>query len=138
MKLITLFLLPALNCFSQQTDLGKTSDWKLYEIRNDKAFSYSFDTLKTFKNISLDNDTIKMFLQNVSKIKKGISPVWMGLYVASCKLNDDMYYKIDVSVYGGFFYIEKNKTYYEIPEDLRQDWLKYFHDKLQQLSNTTP
>lgn len=135
MKLLIFFLLPVLHCYAQQTDWSKTSDWKLYDIHASNAFSYSIDTLSTIKNKALNNDSIKTFLERVTEIKKGNSPMWMGLYVATCML-DKVVYKIDVSVYGGFFYVENNKTYYELPEDTRMDWLKYFHDNLDKLSNT--
>jgi hypothetical protein len=134
MKFFIFLLLPVIHCYSQAPDWNKSSEWKLYDIHAGNAFLYSLDTLGTIKNKALNTDTIKTFLKHVTEIKKSNSPVWMGLYVATCRL-DNIVYKIDVSVYGGFFYVENYRTYYELPEDTRLNWLKYFHDNLDELSN---
>jgi hypothetical protein len=129
MKWIIVLLFPTINSFSQNIDWNKTSDWKLYDIHTSKAFDYSLDTLNKFKNVSLDEDTLKMFLNNLSIIQSDQTPVWMGFYVASCKMMDGSYAKIDISVYGGFFYVEKIKTYFRLLPEYSNAWMDYLTQK---------
>ena len=49
---------------------------------------------------------------------------WMGGYIATCKL-DGTIRKVELSNYGGFFYDEKTRVYYQIPAIKSEDWLSY-------------
>jgi hypothetical protein len=48
----------------------------------------------------------------------------MGGYIATCKLDGSLR-KVELSNYGGFFYDEKTKVYYQIPAAKSEDWLSY-------------
>lgn len=136
MKYIFLFISFsfASKCFSQNINWAEAKDWRLYDIRNFSAFDYSLDTLRNFKSISLDQDTMNIFLSDVAEWPKSETSLWMGLYVATCELPENETRKIEISVYGGFFYDELTKTYYQLPLGVRNDWLDYISDNSRRLS----
>jgi len=117
-------------------DWEKTKDWRLYYVRSKEAFTYSLDTLKTFKFISLRQDSMTFFLKTATQIPEEKNPVWMGAYVTSCQLEDGTSIKIEISQYGGFFYVERERRYYELAEDVRGNWLSFFTSKWLQLEDT--
>ena len=129
-----LLLLQISTIFCQNINWQKTSHWKLYNIRDDNAFGYSLDTLRLFKSTDMDSSKMQAFLRNAKVLITPKYAMWMGLYVTTCQLEDGTIRKIDISKYGGFFYDEKKKTYYELPLELRDEWLKYMHDCLKILS----
>ena len=129
---ISIFFLT--KCFSQNIDWKIAKNWKLYDIRNGSAFNYSIDTLKHFKSIHLDLDTMHIFLSDVVEWPRNKSSLWMGLYVATCELPGKEVRKIEISVYGGFFYDDLTKTYYQLPLAVRNSWLDYFSDNSRRLS----
>jgi hypothetical protein len=111
--------------FAQELDWQKANNWKIYSINQFAVFNYPPDTLKNFRSVDLNDDTIKSFLIKVRKLSKEESPVWMGLYFLTCQILNEPVRKVEVSVYGGFFYDEFTKTYYELPEEIRGSWLDY-------------
>ncbi|MEO9210146.1 MAG: hypothetical protein ABI208_03560 [Ginsengibacter sp.] len=114
------------NCLSQSINWKDAKNWKLYSVRDGSAFRYSIDTLKNFESIDLDYDVMQSFLSNVIEWPKDKFSLWMGLYVVTCELPTKEVRKIEISVYGGFFYDEKTKTYFQLPESIKNDWLEYF------------
>ena len=112
-------------CFSQDINWKETKNWRLYDIHQSNAFDYKLDTLKNFESIALDQDTMQNFLSDVVKWPKDKTSLWMGLYVATCEFPNRKIRKIDISVYGGFFYDEMTRTYYQLPLATRNDWLEY-------------
>jgi len=110
-------------------DWDKTKDWKLYHVRSKEAFTYSLDTLNAFKSISLGQDSMMSFLKNVTQIPQGKNPVWMGAYVATCQLQNGSVVKIEISQYGGFFYVESERQYYELAQNVRDSWLPFLTSK---------
>ena len=128
MKYIVLFIsvLVVSKCFSQNINWKDAKNWRLYDIRDGSAFNYSLDTLKNFKSIDLNPDTMHIFLLDVVEWPKNKSSLWMGLYVATCELPGKEIRKIEISVFGGFFYDDLTKTYFQIPLSVRNDWLGYF------------
>jgi hypothetical protein len=129
------FILIVQFCFSQQIHWEKTKNWKLYDIHDDNAFRYSIDTLRNFKSLKLDEMAIHDFLKQAVSWPKEKNSLWMGLYVTTCEIQNGETRKIDVSVYGGFFYDEKEKVYYALPPELKEDWLQYFHESAVNLSS---
>ena len=125
-----LSLLQISTIFCQSINWQKTSHWKLYNIRDDNACGYSFDTLSQFKSTDMDSSKMQVFLRNVKVLSTPKYAMWMGLYVTTCQLEDGTIRKIDISKYGGFFYDEKKKSYYELPSELSDEWLKYMRDCL--------
>ncbi|MDO6431538.1 hypothetical protein Q4E93_13115 [Flavitalea sp. BT771] len=110
-----------------------TKEWRLYYTQSKRAFAYQIDTLKMFKSVALNQDSMKIFLKAVTEIQTERTPVWMGYYVATCKLPDGTSIKIEISQYGRFFYEEKEKRYYQLTEDVQDSWLSYLTAKWLQL-----
>ena len=61
----------------------------------------------------------------------------MGYYVASCRLPNDTLIKVEISQYGGFFYAEKEKKYYQLTDGLKDSWLAYLTAKWRALEGDT-
>ena len=118
--LMVLFIGPA------QVEWNKTSDWQLYQIRGHGVFNYSIDTLKIFKSIPLDADSMKSYLNNAQIMKHDGSVAWMGGYVTTCKL-EGVTRKIEISNYGGFFYDEITKEFYQVQDEKANAWSAYLH-----------
>jgi hypothetical protein len=110
----------------------ETKDWRVYKIRGHRIFAYSPDTLKNFKSYRLQEDSMKFFLKNVHELSTQSPIAWMGGYVVSYVVNNELR-KAEVSAYGGFFYDDKTGKTFELPEDLRDDWLSFFRTTYLQL-----
>ncbi|HTQ65780.1 MAG TPA: hypothetical protein VMI12_13345 [Puia sp.] len=67
-------------------------------------------------------------LKNCSIWPKEKTSVWMGLYVATYSDEKKNIRKIDISVYGGFFWDENSKSYYEVEDLLKSNWADFWHD----------
>ena len=61
--------------------------------------------------------------------------VWMGYFACSADFPNGETRVILVSQYGGFFYDIKNKQYYSVGDEVREDWTEYFVDKRVDLYN---
>lgn len=132
MKKIELFSLTicfALGLNGQSIDWRSAKNWRLYNIRESAAFGYNVDTMKNFKSVALDLDTMIGFLSEVEQWPKDKYSLWSGLYVATCELPNADIRKIEISVYGGFFYDDRTKTYYQLPRGVRNAWLEYLSEK---------
>jgi len=123
--ILGLFLGIAKQASAQIILWDSTSNWKMYDVHDFDAFKYSIKSLDTVQAITLDNNTMRSFLRNVEVWPHDKTSVWMGLYLASCQLPNGEIRKIEISVYGGFLYDELNRTYYQVAENMRQDWLAY-------------
>jgi len=109
----------------------QTSHWRLYKI-NGVQFSISADSLSLFKNYQLQSDSIVTFLHGVEAIPADARPVWMGGFVATC-LYDGKIRKILISSYGGFFYDQTSGTFFQLPAQMKDDWLQYINSCLSAL-----
>jgi hypothetical protein len=114
--------------FSQEINWKETKNWRLYDIQDKRAFNYPIDSLSNFKSTPLNSDNMLPFLSNVSLIPIERTPLWMGFYVTTCQTKEDKIKKIEISIYGGFFYDEEEKKYYQLPLDIRKNWLNYLSD----------
>jgi hypothetical protein len=121
--------------FGQSVNWSQTKDWVIYDIHDDNAFNYSLDTLHHFKSNLLGDSIIHRYLKDGVAWPIDKSSLWMGLYVTTCQFEDGTIHKIDISVYGGFFFEEQSKSYYEVSSESRKQWLHYFHDCLAKLSS---
>ncbi len=110
-----------------------TKEWKIYYIPSKEAFSYPLDTLKTFRSISLSQDSMEVFLTHATEIPVERTPVWMGYYVSTCRLPNGTYLKVEISQYGRFFYEERENRYYQLNEGVQDNWLSYLNEKWVQL-----
>jgi hypothetical protein len=107
------------SAFSQEMDWHKTSNWKLYDFGGKKPFAYTVDSLSAFEHIDLNDDSLHYFLNAAALWPKDKVASWMGCFVVSCEGIDHKMRKIDVSVYGGFFYDEGDSRYYEVREGMK-------------------
>jgi hypothetical protein len=110
---------------SQGINWAESKNWRLYNILDNSAFGYPLDSLVNYSSRLLNKDSMQTFLSNVSIISIEKTPLWMGFYVASCELKNGTSRKIEISTYGGFFYDELEKKYYQLPLEIRKDWLDY-------------
>jgi hypothetical protein len=125
--IISNFLFPK-KSYAQNFNWAESKNWKLYDIHDESAFNYPLDTLRKFRNRSLNKDSMLIFVSNLTIIPIERIPVWMGFYVATCEFNSGAIRKIEISMYGGFFYDEKEKKYFQLPVEIRKDWLDYMSD----------
>jgi len=98
--------------------------WKLYDITSGNLFQYSIDTLKNFAYYDLDDDTMRGYISEVSALPSDDPPRWMGAHIATYEL-DGAIKKVEVSLYGGFFYDESSRKHYQLPDNKIDDWLSY-------------
>jgi len=108
----------------QDINWQKSSNWKMYKISGDKGLGYSADALSEFPFIEMNADTILHFARQASILPKDKYYVWMGAYYVTCLVNDTIH-KVDISVHGGFFYDERTKRYYQLPMNMRTDWMDW-------------
>jgi len=123
------------NGFSQTIDWEKASHWKFYDTRGKKPLRYSVDSLYHFNTIDLNDDTLRYFLHAVELWPPEEYSMWMGGFAVSYVDEKGILRKLDISDYGGFFFDEFSKRYYQIREDIRNYWLKYFHNLNSQFQN---
>jgi hypothetical protein len=148
--ILLIILLPAFHAKSPKEVVSKTAsiqtpvidwtttkDWTLYYTKSKKAFSFSLDTLKNFKSIQLEQHEMKKFLATAAPLPTERTPYWMGYYIASCRLADDSIIKIEISQYGRFFYTERDKRYYQLAEDVQDNWMAYLVAKWRTLEGIT-
>jgi hypothetical protein len=113
--------------YAQSTIWQNASQWTMYSLRGAKFYKISVDSLDRYRNKSLNDDTMRMFLSKSVELPANKAPMWMGAYVVSCAI-DHKRRKVDISSYGGFLFDEKDKKFYSIPEDIQKDWLNYLAD----------
>jgi len=108
----------------QDTTFRSAENWRLYDIPAGNAFKYSIETLRNFQYYILDSDSMRRYMAFLSVLSPESLPRWMGAYVATCEL-DGAIRKIEISVYGGFFYDETTKRHFQLPEKLIDPWQTY-------------
>jgi hypothetical protein len=108
----------------QDTSFRSAKNWRLYDISAGDVFQYPVDTLKNFHYTSLDADAMKGYLESLSMVPAESPPRWMGAHAATYELNG-VVRKIEISLYGGFFYDETTKRHFLLPDDKRNSWLAY-------------
>ena len=108
----------------QDTTFRSAKNWRLYDIPASNVFKYSTDTLRNFHSYTLDKDSMRRYMASLSVLPPESLPRWMGAYVATCEL-DGTVRKIEISVYGGFFYDETTKRHFQLPEKLIDPWQSY-------------
>jgi hypothetical protein len=133
MLLLCFMLISLQATLAQKIDWSQSKKWRLFHIVDDNAFSYPLDTLINFDSIALDDTKMRAFLSHAQAWPVDKYSLWMGLYVATCELSDDQPRKVDISVFGGFFYDEQTKRYYEVPSEIRNEWLEFLSHHRQAL-----
>jgi len=124
-----LLLFSASYSFSQSMNWQQMRGWKIYDLHDKKGMRTPVDSLKYFRSITLDDDSIKYFLLGATEIHHGDEPVWMGAIILSGVDSSGIFSKVDVSVYGGFFYDEKTRKYYQVRDEVKEEWMEYLTNK---------
>lgn len=126
MKILYIFSLLAMGFGAKSQDIPfqNAKNWKIYLIKDRNKLRYPVDTLKNFKNYSLNADSMSIYLKSPANLGQIESPAWMGSHIITYELKDTVR-KLDVSVYGGFFYDETTRTYYQLGEELTKEWQDY-------------
>lgn len=109
---------------SCQLQWKKSNEWTLIRYQGHRLFKIPLDSLKTYDSSPLNQDSMAIFLDTLNILHPEAPIAWMGGYIATCKL-DGVIRKIEISNYGGFFFDDKTKTYYELPPNIRERWLDY-------------
>jgi hypothetical protein len=128
MKIIfTLGLILASMLTSCQIQWKRTSNWNLYRYQGHGLFKYPIDSLKYLDKLSMNQDSIQSYMASAQVLHPEGPVAWMGGYIATCTMDGELR-KIELSNYGGFFYDEKTKTYYQVQSDLTELWVSYLQD----------
>jgi hypothetical protein len=111
-------------CANGQVVWKNGTNWRLYKIQGPEIFSIPIDTLTRIKSYTLSTDSMRDFLYSLDTVPSEVQPTWMGEFLVTCVLNGQIR-KIEVSVYGGFFYDQTAKRYFQLPANKKNDWLSY-------------
>jgi hypothetical protein len=122
-NIILCILLFSARSFAQGMHWEHATDWTVYNVQNKNIWALPIDSLELFNHKELNSDSMQIFLAKTTAISPK-SPVWMGAYVTTCIL-DHKKRKIEISTYGGFFYDDSAKQYYQLPLNVQKDWLNY-------------
>ena len=68
------------------------------------------------------------YLAKVSIWPSNDPPVWMGAHVATYEING-LERKVEISLYGGFFYDEEAKIHYQIADDKIDRWTEFIRQE---------
>lgn len=126
-RLVTIvFLYFSLCALAQKPDWSRTTGWKIYNCFQFSTFHYPVDSLKNYKSLPLNDDTLRNMLKSAyTDETSNTSPLWMGLFTISYHLKG-VERKVLVSVYGGFFWDATSNQYWQIRDDKRSEWSDYF------------
>ncbi len=111
---------------SCQVHWDKSTNWVLYRYQGNELFSISLDSLNSFQNIPLAQDSMNNYLSQIKIKRPKAATRWMGGYIATCH-SDGGLRKVVLSNYGGFFYDQKANAYYKLPTEKIDDWLSFLH-----------
>jgi hypothetical protein len=112
-----------------QMDWSKTSRWKIYKVPEPIMFRIPIDSLTQTKSQTLREDSILMYIGTSTILPDSIKPIWMGGWVATYELSGQEH-KIEISSYGAFFYDQSSNRFYQIPMEIKEDWMTFIHQKL--------
>jgi len=127
--LVCLFMLSRCAASAQEIDWNKTTHWTLYDLKEKKPFGIPIDSLRQLAAMPLPDDTMHFFLQFATAWPKEKSSIWMGEFLASYNAKECTR-KIIISTYGGFFYDERDKRYYQLSEPVRKKWMDWLDEKM--------
>ena len=133
--IVAMHLLVGQLCLAQEINWSSSKNWKLYNIHNKAGFNYPVDTLVHIKSINLNNDTMHAMLRNAVIWPKEKTSVWMGLYIATYEGEDNKIKKVIISSYGGFFYLQSSKRYYQIPAEQTAKWFEWLNDNSKKIDH---
>jgi hypothetical protein len=103
----------------------ETKDWKIYNVNSRSMIRIGLDSLSKLRSYRLNPDTVQAFLHSVIEIPKDTTPTaWMGGVLATCSYHGKIR-KVQISSYGGWFFDQETKTYFEVPKDQATEWYSY-------------
>ena len=71
-------------------------------------------------------DSINNYLGKAYELPKDKNPMWMGRYLCTCEIVG-IRHKVYISVYGGFFFDEFTKKYFQISKEAVDDWINFWN-----------
>jgi len=108
----------------------ETKDWKIYNVSSRAMNKIRLDSLSKIKYYRLNPDTVQTFLHSVNDIPKDSTPLaWMGGVLATYSYQGKTR-KVQISSYGGWFFDQETKSYFEVPQDQAVEWYSYISDCL--------
>jgi len=113
----------------QDLKWDEAKNWQLYNLHSNKAFKLPIDSLNQYSSLTLNTDTIKLFGREIQQWAKSESAVWMGLFLVTYETADGVKRKVVISNYGGFLYDPLTRQYYELAEDMRDQWYEWLNGK---------
>ena len=120
--------------FGQSNPWSKATNWQIHDVKKRQAFLIPLDSLKEVASIRLDDAKVNSFLSRAKELPKESNYFWIGLFVATCETASGKPQKVIFSNYGGFLYDERTKSYFEIPEEYRKEWLEYLNEKVTEMN----
>ena len=84
------------------------------------------DSLVFLRSRALAGDSVRQFLDSAEALPSGVRPAWMGGFLVTCVFHGEVR-KIEVSSYGGFFYDQGSKTYFQLPGEKKDEWFTYLN-----------
>jgi hypothetical protein len=122
---------------SCQLHWEKATNWTLYRYQGHRLFKIPIDSLSNYDSSALNQDSMAVFLASARTLHPEGPVSWMGGYISTCKL-DGVVRKVELSNYGGFFYDEKTRVYYQIAAVKSADWLSYIQQNYLNLTKKQP
>ena len=85
-----------------------------------------------YGSMAMNQDSMAFFVRSATLLNTKAPLIWMGGYVATCKI-DGSFRKVELSRYGGYFYDEKTSAYYQLPSEKIDAWLAFIQNSYQVL-----
>jgi hypothetical protein len=126
-QLILAFFVLTTTLAEAQVNWQETTDWKIYNPGRLNIFTTPLDSLVYLRSRALAGDSVRQFLDSVKALPSVIRPAWMGGFLVTYIFHGDVR-KIEVSSYGGFFYDQRSKTYFQLPAGKKDEWFTYLDD----------
>lgn len=126
MKFLILLIVISFQATQNPIKWEVANNWRIYKMPSHIGLRISLDSMPIYKSMPIESDRLRTYMKNIQEIKN-VNPVWTGLYVGSCELNN-IKHKILFSRYGGFFFDDNSKRYYQISEELREDWINFLNE----------
>ena|SRR5579871_4774027 len=112
-------------CQAQSKPWENTKNWRLYPEKDKAAFSFPADSLAFTRNALLSQDSVQFYLQKMEPMPPERTPTWMGAYLGSYENSAGKINKIEIGVYGGYFYDVSTNKYYWLPKEYIRPWQKF-------------
>jgi len=123
-QLILALLVLTTTLTEAQVNWKETTDWKIYNPGRLNIFTVSVDSLLYLRSRALPGDSVLQFLDSVKPLPKTVRPSWMGGFLVTCVFHGQVR-KIEISSYGGFFYDQESKNYFQLPAEKKDEWFTY-------------